>query len=360
MKYITQIPQWNKNSSLDFFPFLKNNPKIKLCGHYRYLFKSFVRTHKLIVSLFLGDYYYQFYQEVEEFDQWCQENNCDTQLIIISTVDYPAEFNFSKNIHWITMRSMYSFMMWGNQFNECNRKPIRKHFISLSSRPTWYRHHLFYYLHKNKLLDQGHVSYLFDWKRNDGNYSKKELFELTNSYIPPILIENLNLEEIYNQLPYKNFIEKNQPERSMEAWTTVQDFYNESAVAVETETYISNELENNAGFTEKILRPLTFGNPFLLFGAPGSLNTLRQIGFETYNNIIDESYDLVSNNINRFDYVLQELDRITKLSIKELILMLDSVNDVIEHNQNHALVSLEKQFQEDSNNLEKYMERLII
>lgn len=43
--------------------------------------------------------------------------------------------------------------------------------------------------------------------------------------------------------------------------------------------------------TEKTTKPLAFWHPFIVYGNRGTLRTLRTWGFETYNNLWDESYD---------------------------------------------------------------------
>jgi hypothetical protein len=65
--------------------------------------------------------------------------------------------------------------------------------------------------------------------------------------------------------------------------------------------------------TEKIFKTCAYYHPFLLIGQHHTLKRLKQLGFETYNNIFDESYDdiidfdlrlnAVIKNINNFDPV---------------------------------------------------------
>jgi hypothetical protein len=43
--------------------------------------------------------------------------------------------------------------------------------------------------------------------------------------------------------------------------------------------------------TEKIFRPITGRRPFVVFGSTHFLNNLRELGFETYSECWDESYD---------------------------------------------------------------------
>jgi hypothetical protein len=63
--------------------------------------------------------------------------------------------------------------------------------------------------------------------------------------------------------------------------------------------------------SEKSFKPIAYRHPFLLIGQYRSLKKLHSLGFETYENLFDESYDdivnfdrrlaAVINNISNFD-----------------------------------------------------------
>jgi hypothetical protein len=71
--------------------------------------------------------------------------------------------------------------------------------------------------------------------------------------------------------------------------------------------------------TEKSFKPIAFYHPFMIFGQAGLLEYLRNQGFETYDNLFDESYDTyhdklirvkkIVDNIKLFKYV--EYDKLT-------------------------------------------------
>ena len=65
--------------------------------------------------------------------------------------------------------------------------------------------------------------------------------------------------------------------------------------------------------TEKTLRPIACGRPFLLMGTAGSLEYLQQYGFKTFSGIIDESYDQIVNPRRRLQAVIAEMTRISQL-----------------------------------------------
>ena len=56
---------------------------------------------------------------------------------------------------------------------------------------------------------------------------------------------------------------------------------------------------------------MAFHHPFMLLGAPGCLTTLRNWGFETFENLFDESYDQTENLGRRIDIIVKNVDRIT-------------------------------------------------
>lgn len=71
--------------------------------------------------------------------------------------------------------------------------------------------------------------------------------------------------------------------------------------------------------TEKVFKPLAFYHPFQVIASPGFLQNLRDFGFETFDNLFDESYDSeidIHKKIsiikkNTFEYDYQPYDQIT-------------------------------------------------
>jgi len=80
--------------------------------------------------------------------------------------------------------------------------------------------------------------------------------------------------------------------------------------------------------TEKSLRPIACGHPFMLASTPGSLEYLRSYGFETFGPYIDESYDAVLDPAERLRFIVAEMRRVASLPLdqkQELYLKLRSI-----------------------------------
>jgi hypothetical protein len=87
--------------------------------------------------------------------------------------------------------------------------------------------------------------------------------------------------------------------------------------------------------TEKSLRPIACGQPFLLMSTPGSLQYLRQYGFETFDGLIDETYDCVYNAQERLQAVIKEMKRISSLSCADKIELFGKLQKIAGRNQRH-------------------------
>ena len=76
------------------------------------------------------------------------------------------------------------------------------------------------------------------------------------------------------------------------------------------EVVIETNTVSEGWFTEKTCRCLASGKPFLLYGAPGQIARLQEMGFRTFHPMIDESYDNIKDHEMRFDMICCELKNI--------------------------------------------------
>jgi hypothetical protein len=86
--------------------------------------------------------------------------------------------------------------------------------------------------------------------------------------------------------------------------------YISTQIEVVLETLFDDE---RLHLTEKSLRPIACGHPFMLASTCGSLEYLRSYGFETFDGLIDETYDTVHDPVERLQNICQEMKRISQL-----------------------------------------------
>ena len=98
-------------------------------------------------------------------------------------------------------------------------------------------------------------------------------------------------------------------------------------IVVETDVLTSNWI------TEKTVKNLYIGKPFIVMSGTGTLERLRSRGFKTFSPWIDEIYDTVENIHDRVELVKQEIDRLAKLSYNELTIIQTEMMPIFEHNR---------------------------
>ena len=76
------------------------------------------------------------------------------------------------------------------------------------------------------------------------------------------------------------------------------EIYERSQLTVVTESHFNQT--GGLFITEKTFRPLLVGHPFMILGQKGSLEKLRSWGFETDFDGIDQSYDCIEDDRDRF------------------------------------------------------------
>jgi hypothetical protein len=85
--------------------------------------------------------------------------------------------------------------------------------------------------------------------------------------------------------------------------------------------------------TEKTLRPIACGKPFILAATAGSLQYLRNYGFETFTGLIDDSYDTIANSQDRLDAIVQEMKRIASLAPDAKQVLYTKLHEIAQRNK---------------------------
>ena len=106
---------------------------------------------------------------------------------------------------------------------------------------------------------------------------------------------------------------------------------NRTGISVVLETVVDERIH----LTEKVLRPIACGHPFMLAAGPGSLELLRKYGFKTFSPFIDESYDKILDKTKRLAAIAEEMQRLSQLPKDEIKWILDICQLIAKHNRRH-------------------------
>jgi hypothetical protein len=107
--------------------------------------------------------------------------------------------------------------------------------------------------------------------------------------------------------------------------------YNQTAFSIILETVFDQRIH----LTEKTLRPIACGHPFILAAGPGSLKLLRSYGFRTFTGYINEDYDEIHNDQDRLTAIVNEIKRIQILPADQQQQLIKTCQEIAEYNRAH-------------------------
>ena len=117
---------------------------------------------------------------------------------------------------------------------------------------------------------------------------------------------------------------------------TVEEHYRNSYCNIVFETLFDADGSGGAFLTEKTFKPIKHGQPFVIVGCHGSLQLLRDLGYRTFDSVIDTSYDTIQDNTARWIAVRNTIEQIKNSNLEEFRLLCQSD---VEHNQQVFLSS---------------------
>ena len=310
----------------DAYPELSDlsGPDVLLCNKYHGKISNYANQSVVIYSCF-GEVC-----NLPELEKVLSKLN-KSFTIILTHRNYPQwlEQKFNCNI----IKVKYSYAYYSHRMEKQSQPQdqsnvLIKKFLSLNHRAQWNRQALMQFLIKFDLMKDFYFSY---WCEDRWNIGQKKLYCQTNDIIGTTWFnENLNLEKLYELIPLT--LENDQFKNN--DWSEGTDFfYQQSFASFVNETYIDENFDPY--LSEKSMKPLAYGHPFLLYSSAGALANLQDLGFETFGDVFDESYDQIENPQLRFEHLLREVDRICKLDNVTLANITSHITPKLQHNYNH-------------------------
>jgi len=231
---------------------------------------------------------------------------------------------------------------------------FKKQFICLNNAHRPHRLALYAFLHRTRIIDNTYFSFRVNVPRKGGketnskallaeNFSKacnqfsasKRDLELLSSQASELSLSVDDLSDV-----------KSTPQL---IWRIPYQAVSDSLFNIVTESNFSDG--NYSRFTEKTIKPLLVGRPFIIVGSPHTLSNLRDLGFATFREVVNEDYDSISDPAERLQAVFNEISRLNESSIQNDPNAIALIHNACRFNQNHiASGDLQKRILERHNN----------
>jgi hypothetical protein len=218
-----------------------------------------------------------------------------------------------------------------------NVTPRQYDFTLLSRTHKWWRATVVTDLHRTGLLDCSQWSYnIIDI----GDCEEDNPIEVDS-------FDNLrnDMHSFLTHAPYS--CDSLSSDQHNDHHLTESSHYTNSYFNIVLETHFDADGSGGAFLTEKTFKPIKHAQPFVVIGAPGSLSALRDLGYRTFDHVIDTGYDTIQNNTQRWQAVKSTIEQIKQNPAEYFAQCLDDV----QHNQQLFLSS-------KYNRLNRLLERL--
>jgi hypothetical protein len=150
--------------------------------------------------------------------------------------------------------------------------------------------------------------------------------------VKPFASRYHDISEVLQDADLPRLFSGEQTQQMTSCWLGNFDEAMDSLIYVPTETVYWGRRTH---LTEKTMKAIALGMPFVLVATAGSLEYLREYGFRTFSDVWDESYDQEQDDFVRLEKVVRLLKDIDNLSIKEKTQIWRAVQTNVIWNWNH-------------------------
>ena len=202
-----------------------------------------------------------------------------------------------------------------------------KRFLSLNLRPRQHRTLLLGMFHKQGLLDNSYFSYC-GLRHGESIQQHLDMAHLNACDLDPEIYTELNtqMDRFYLDPDPVNTVDV---VYDMGNHDTMAPYYHNSLVSISTETTFHTHI---MAVTEKSFKAIKYKHPFILAGAQGLLQNVRDLGYKTFDDFWDEGYDDIFNPNKRLQRIVQICEEINSWSDDQVREFRHEVKPILEHN----------------------------
>lgn len=244
----------------------------------------------------------------------------------------------------------YSLLLHSEQRSQDLEKYQQKQFI-----PVYYWSHALIsldwfrfakYVNQKKNISQKFLIYNRAWS-GTREYRLKFAEQLIRYQLYPYCKTSLNPVEPELGVHYNDHVFKNtqwRPEIDLEKYFKISHAQSHYSADFDIEDYESTDIEivletlfddNRMHLTEKTLRPIACGQPFVLMSPHGSLSYLKSYGFKTFDSLWDESYDHETDPQTRMIKILELMQEIKNWDMPTYKSKIQQARQIADYNKQH-------------------------
>lgn len=197
--------------------------------------------------------------------------------------------------------------------NEIDKKRDKYYLCMNRNSERIHRTYLVSDLISNNLFDKGLIS-LYQSDAVDKECRTNKILKKTIGDNYPFVIDYDDKDFVANMHNYFN----------------MKDSWMNSYFSIVNETTVS---DRHIFITEKCVRPMIYFHPFIIYGNPFLLKNLRELGFDTFPEFFDESYDDEIDKVKRRKLIIDNVKKLCDKPLDEIHEIYQSVIPKLIHNR---------------------------
>ena len=233
-------------------------------------------------------------REQARLNHLCELHALDPACYVFVTgntaVEHLANFRYFPDHELFYWRNGVEWNGRAQPYCPAHEEARTRRFTLLSRVHKWWRATTVAYLQQEGLLDQAYWSY--------GTVDIGDLPENNPIQIGQFAGLRSCMDRFLTSAPYR--CDDLTAAEHNSHWILADHLYSDSYASIVLETLFDAEQSGGAFITEKTFKAILNGHPFVIFGCPGTLATLRRLGYRTFDHVIDNSYDEILDNTQRF------------------------------------------------------------
>jgi hypothetical protein len=238
----------------------------------------------------------------QRFDLLCRQHDLphDCYLFISanSAADqYPRCYYFNDHEYFLSYINRRQTADW------CDRSERPYEFTALNRIHKWWRASIMSDLYHEKVLDHSLWSYNTVLTEDDRPEDNPIRLDARSDW-------STKLQQFLSGAPYEcdgaDAVSHNDHRRIN------VDLYTKSYCHLVLETLFDVDQSGGTFLTEKTWKCMKFGQPFVIIGPVGSLDILRRSGYRVFDHAIDNAYDTIEDNTDRYLAVRKSIAEIKK------------------------------------------------
>jgi hypothetical protein len=243
----------------------------------------------------------------QHLDQQAREHYIDPELILFTSANSAAE-SIAGFTYFVDDECLYQLR------NKCgplpyHEKPRQKKFTMLVRTHKWWRATTMARFWQQGLDKHSYFSYTHDLsvdETEDDNPIEVDSFDDLRSVTYDFL----------GQCPFHADTLDSHTHNLYS--TTVDEHFTNSYLNIVIETHMDVDQSGGVFLTEKTFKPIKHCQLFVIIGAAGSIQQLRNMGYRTFDHVIDHGYDHIQNTTERWNRACLEIERLAKTNLHQI------------------------------------------